>query len=666
MKTNELVEVWNEGVLCSALYLGTEKGRLKLRFEDGEEIAVSEGRLAYRSGQVGGGARALQRHREQTEALLPKVDVAALWEVLVDEGGDYSLEELAGLALGQDSAPACAAVLKAISAQRRYFSRIKERFAPSSRLALEQALLREQAERTAAGLRERFLEAARQALRQPGSATVPEGCAQLVTALEQAAVGGDLEAAKPLLRELRPALSEEPPLAAFRLLQALGVYGPDENLFVRRFELRDAFPESVRAAAGLAATKPIAAGRRDLTGELLLAIDDEGTVEVDDALSVSGPDALGRVTVGVHISDPAHFVELDSPVDREALQRAATYYLPERRLPMLPPEISEQAASLSAGSVRPALSFLLTFGSDANLLGMEIVESLVRVDQRLTYDQADALLAGGAGAAAPALGQLKELSDRLAQRRVEAGALLLKANEPKVKVGPDGEIRVSVIDPNQPSRLVVGEWMVVVNGQLADRLAAAGVPTIYRRQPAPEGVGPLPRGIVSDPVQVAAFKRRLKRAEIGLEPGPHAGLGLAAYTQVTSPLRRYQDLAMHRQLKAWLHGEPLVYDAKGLWAVAATTEAAEKAARQAERGSVEYWLLRYLEGRLGAEYEALVLSAEGYRTEIELLDLALRIKVAPHPEYRTGAHLRLTIAGVDPRAGKLEVQPARRSSAVLR
>jgi len=665
MKPNELLEVWDEGALRSALYIGPEKNRIKVRLENGKEIAVSEGRIAFRSGRSVAGVEALQKHREQVRALGPKVDAAELWGVLVDEGGEYSLQQLAELALGESSPAACAAVLESISDQRRYFSRNQERYAPNSRVAVEQALLRERAERAAAERREQFLETVRQALRDPGAVALPPGCEELVAALEQAAIGGEIEAAKPLLRELRPAVTEEPPLAAFRVLRALGLFGPDENLFVRRFQLRDAFPEPVRAAAAEAARIEVPPGRRDLSAELLLAIDDEGTVEVDDALSVRGPDGLGRITVGIHISDAAHFVRLGSPVDREALQRAATYYLPEKRLPMLPPEISESAASLGAGAARPALSFLLTFGADADLLDMEIVESMVRVERRLTYDEADALLASGAEAEGKALRQLRELAEVLARRRMEAGALLIKANEPKVKVDRTGRISISVIDPNQPSRLMVGEWMVAVNAGLANRLVAAGVPTIFRRQPPPEGVESLPRGIVSDPVQVAALKRRLKRAEIGLEPGPHAGLGVAAYTQLTSPLRRYQDLAMHRQVKAWLHRAPLAYDAAALWAVAATTEAAEKAARQAERGSVEYWLLRHLETRIGAELEAQVLSTEGYRTEIELVELALRIKVTPRTEFQLGARLRLTVTAVDPRAGRLDVEPVHRSRAVV-
>jgi exoribonuclease-2 len=666
MKPHELLEIWHEGGLQAALYLGLEKNRLKVRLEDGQDIAITEGRIASRSGQAAQGPEALRRHRERAEALADQVDVAGLWEVLVDEGGEHRLEDLAELALSASDPAACGALLRAFERRRHYFARKKALFEPCSRTAVEQAIHREAAEREAAQVFERFLEAARGALEEPGRTPVPPGSEKLITALEQAAVGENLEAAKPVLRGLRPLVEGEPSLAAFQVLRALGVYREDENLFIRRFGLREAFDRQVLRAAHQAAARELEPGREDRTAELLLAIDDEGTVEVDDAVSVAGPDALGRFRVGVHISDAAHYVSRDSQLDREALQRAATYYLPERRLPMLPAEISEQAASLIEGEQRPALSFVMLLDGEANLLDFEIQESRVRVVQRLTYDQADAMLAGGELPAARALQRLKELSDQLQKRREEAGALLLKANEPRVKVGADGEIHVGVIDPNQPSRLLVSEWMVQVNTLLAQKLAAAGVPTIYRRQPPPEDESALPRGVVSDPVQIASLKRKLKRAEIGLEPGPHAGLGVPAYTQVTSPLRRYQDLAMHRQVKAWIRGEPLAYDAKALWTVAATTETAEKAARLAERGSIEYWLLKFLEGRIGAEFEAMVLSVEGFRPEVELLELALRTKIAPRSDFRPGMRLGLVVESADARAGRLELKPVRRLDPVLR
>lgn len=139
---------------------------------------------------------------------------------------------------------------------------------------------------------------------------------------------------------------------------------------------------------------------------------------------------------------------------------------------------------------------------------------------------------------------------------------------------------------------------------------------------------------------------------MSLAPGPHASLGLAAYIQVTSPLRRYQDLVMHRQIGAHIAGEAPPYDLEALQRIAATTERAEADARRAERARDDYWLLRYLEGRTGEEVEATVVETAP-RTIVQLDETLWERPMPSLKNMEAGQRVRLWIERVNPRAGML-------------
>jgi exoribonuclease-2 len=151
---------------------------------------------------------------------------------------------------------------------------------------------------------------------------------------------------------------------------------------------------------------------------------------------------------------------------------------------------------------------------------------------------------------------------------------------------------------------------------------------------------------------VRAVRRSLKRAEISLQPGGHASLALDAYAQVTSPLRRFQDLATHRQIAARLAGEAPPYDAESLQRVAATTERAEADARKAERARSEFWMLRYLEGRTGELLEATVVETRP-RTVVQLDETLWEQPLPSVKGVDPGEPLRLRVERVNPRAGLL-------------
>jgi exoribonuclease-2 len=344
-------------------------------------------------------------------------------------------------------------------------------------------------------------------------------------------------------------------------------------------------------------------------------------------------------------------------LDVEARARGTTYYFPEGKLLMIPPVLSEGAASLVAGEDRPALSFLIVVEAEGRVASVEIVRSIVRVAARLDYDEVDATLRAGAGAYAAVLRRLAVVAERREAVRRAAGAIALRAPETELRVAADGSLTLSRRDPDTPAQRLVSEAMVLAGEVAAAWLDARRVPAIYRRQSAPDGRLPDADPSQPDAVHIRATRRMLKRGEAGLHPGTHHALGLTAYAQVTSPLRRYQDLAMHRQIVAVLAGRPPEYDAAAMQALLAATERAESEGRRAERAMDRYWMLRYLEKSIGGTVTGVVVDVLP-RPIVVLDETLMELAVPSLVAAATGDRVRLKIERVNPRADVLVLRPA--------
>jgi exoribonuclease-2 len=422
-----------------------------------------------------------------------------------------------------------------------------------------------------------------------------------------------------------------------------------------RFGLRTAFSEEAVLAAEAAARAGFdRSGRRDLTGRLIVTIDDAATREVDDAVHRGARERPRRDRI--HIADPCAFIVSGGVVDVEARTRGTTYYFPEGKLLMIPPVLSEGAASLVEGQDRPALSFLAAVDAEGRAAGVEIVRSIVRIASRLDYDEVDARLRDGSGAHAALLTAILE-------RTSSGGTQARRIDNPR-DMFDMLNIRERAVheemkrrDPNTPAQRLVSEAMVLAGEVAAAWLDARRVPAVYRRQSAPDGRLPDADPSQPDAVHIRAMRRQLKRGEAGLHPAPHHALGLNAYAQVTSPLRRYQDLAMHRQIVAVLSGQPPEYDAAAMQALLAATERAESEGKRAERAMDRYFLLRWLERSQGGTVTGVVVDV--MPRPIVVLDETLLEQVVPSlVAASTGDRVRLRVERVNPRADLLVLRPA--------
>jgi exoribonuclease-2 len=668
-----LVSVWEGGSLALGVVVGEEKRRVRLIVKGGKEIRVAPNRLGWRvedGGAVPGptiderreAGRRVERAEARVAGRAAEIDVDLLWEVVVEGGSEgriFSTAELAELALESGAGEAMTALVRALRADAMHFARKGEEWVP--RTPEQVTELRRERERVAArasetrDLFDRLREVVRGAEFQAGGG---EFEARYLAALRQLAIQS--EAAPDGVRSMALEALEasglrydRPHEGAFRLLRRTGEFDHDDvNLQILRYGLRTDFGTDLLARSEeLARDGFDASGREDLTRLEAISIDGPHTREIDDALSVERL-SEGGFRLGVHIADPGAFVRPGEPLDEEALARGLTHYHPDQRLTMLPPALAEVAASLLAGQQRPALSFLVDLESTGEVCEWRILRSVVRSAGRLDYPAVDRTVAEGDGPFAELILTLARLAEGRKRVRLGRGAISIEAPEVDFYLGRDGAVHLERIEASSVSRRIVSEAMILAGEIAARQCGEAELPAIYRRQAAPATAVETPADGAADPVTARRLRRSMSRAETGLRPGPHHGLGLEAYVQITSPLRRFQDLATHRQIAAHLAGESLPYDADALQRIAATTEQAEIDARRAERAAEEYWLLRYLERSSGEIVEALVVETEPR----PVVQLAETLREQPMPSLagvEPGQRVDLRVERVNPRAGLL-------------
>ena len=603
----------------------------------------------------------LQDLRDQVSTHAQTVNLKDLWELLQEENtAVFAWEELAGLLLSTEDPLAKASVLDALWSQSTYF---KEKqagfFTPRDAKSVEDSLHQQAVEQGRARAQGEFLAWTRAQLAAPDTVPPPAGSDRFLDQLKGLALHGNNYEKKPqalkLLEEIGFRGKGHPWDVAFQLLVALGIWKEDEELSILRHQIPTRFSaEVLQAAAKVPEFMLGQAGYTDLTSLLTFTIDDADTTEIDDALSISEDN--GQIVVGVHITDAGFFIPPDEAIDRAALNRGATVYLPRGKLPMLPPVLGEDKASLVAGTVRPTLSFFAKVDVTGHLHPEKICRGAIQVGRRLSYAEADALLRSDeTDPYAVALRRLDQLAQVRKALRVSQGAIVIEGEEVKVKV-TDGETSVTLLPTNSPSRSLVSECMILANETAARYCRDHRLPALYIGQPPPDESVPVAATLPTNRVYVHAARRLMKPSQIGTTPASHTALGLDVYTQVTSPLRRYHDLQMHHQIKHHLeHGTPL-FDEERLQVIAAGAQESGAEAKRCERESTRYWLLRFLETQKGQTVSGQVVRQQNGRSFIELDETLLVVSVPTAQSLPLGAAVQVVIGHVNARRDILSVR----------
>ena len=318
---------------------------------------------------------------------------------------------------------------------------------------------------------------------------------------------------------------------------------------------------------------------------------------------------------------------------------------------MFPERLATVLASLVQGSPRPAFTFEARFDSENVLSGYRIRRSVIRVTERLSYEEADRALGEGHSV----LERLHGIAMSQLTMRQDMGAQTHRRPELKVRVGGD-EMSVRQIDMNSSARQLVSEMMILANRLAADHAAASRVPVIFRTQEPPDSV-PEDLEDLPEPLQFDQRRRSFKRSRLSLTPGEHSGLGVRAYTQISSPIRRYANLVTQLQFASALADEPLPFDSEELLRVLTTAESAELENRRLEEESTTYWVLKYLaREEMNRPLPALLLDRKG---NMELTDYLVRERVSDKQRWKLGECAMVEIESIDLERQEIRFRPAR-------
>jgi exoribonuclease-2 len=582
-----------------------------------------------------------------------QIDVKELWEVLGPEEQWIDLETMAGFCFpGEPDDDRQAAVIRAFFRDRLYFRFQTDRFFPNSEEQVEQRIARKKEEEH----RERIVEAGTRWLKAlTGNGRVPAMDEDPGLAREFADILRSFylyEKESPhaaVARILMSRVGLNDAAGLFPVLVRMGVFQEHENCDLHRLDVPVAFPPAAREKADrLARSCPSMEGlpgRRDLTHLPALTIDGQTTLDFDDALSLESDGGCHRV--GIHIADVGHFIRKGDDLDAAAAQRGSSIYMPDDRIPMLPPELAEGLCSLKAGRVRPAISVMITLGPRAEVIGSEVFASLIRVRRQLSYYDVNLIADQDRDMVV-----MRDIASCFRKARLEAGAVHISLPEVHIWIGEDGQVCVSRVNRESPGRMLVAELMILANWMMARFLAEQGLPAVFRSQSEPrERLEAGERGTL---FQNYMQRRLLNRFVLGTGPQPHSGLGLNAYVTATSPIRKYVDLVTQRQVRAALGLEP-PYGAEEMEDLIQRLQPPMSRVVRMQRNRSRYWLLRYLEERTGQREEAVVLFRKRSSYQVLLTEYVLECEIPAGQglDLQPGDTLQVTLQRVDARRGVL-------------
>jgi ribonuclease R len=451
-----------------------------------------------------------------------------------------------------------------------------------------------------------------------------------------------------------------------RVIEVLGdleVPGVDVLVVLRHSGIPDDFPDAVleKAAAFPPDPRPEDwAGREDLRHQVVFTIDGESARDFDDAVSIERLPG-GDFRLGVHIADVAYYVQEADTLDLEAYRRGTSVYYPERAVPMLPEGLSNGLCSLRPDVPRLTLSVFLDIDHRGRVRSRRFAETVIRSARRLTYNEVRRVLeepqdgdAAEYGPVLPALREMGELMKILNAARSARGSIDFDLPEGDVVLDTDGVMVGIMPEQRNVAHRLIEEFMIAANEAVAFELVSREVPALFRVHAAPTverleelrdllanfglqlkgELDELPpralqevmrevNGRPEEPFVNSVVLRTMQRAFYAPECLGHYALASEYYCHFTSPIRRYPDLVVHRQLRALLRGRAEEYAqrtriAERLPAMGEHTSRMEKRSEQSERDLLQWKKVRFLTGRAGETFRGRITGVQPFGLFVQL------------------------------------------------
>lgn len=400
--------------------------------------------------------------------------------------------------------------------------------------------------------------------------------------------------------------------------------------------------------------------RMDFRPYMTFTIDPEDAKDFDDALSYRKTED-GLEEVGIHIADVSHYVEPDTPLDREAFRRGTSVYLVDRCIPMLPERLSNHICSLNPHEDRLCFSVIVYFNEKGDIVNHRFSKTIIHSKRRFTYEEVQEFLENKKqdDTFGPVLKRLDFLAKKLRKEREAFGSLFFDKEEVKFRLDEKGKPVEVYFKTQKDAHKLIEDFMLLANRKVAEFLGKppekrpAGIRAedywcVYRihEVPSEEKLKQL-QDFVSKfgirlnvsygrPVSQSLNKmlesikhrkeknmielltiRSMPKAIYTTVHEGHYGLGFEYYCHFTSPIRRYPDLMVHRLLQARLEGKP--FPPRNLYEeYSKHCSEREKNAAEAERASVRYKQTEYMAERIGQVFEGMISGVTEWGIYVEL------------------------------------------------